>query len=189
MLFRSVDFPDSVKALQKNWIGRKTWYDINYKVENSDTVITVSTTRPDTQFGSTFVVIAPDSEILEGLMSDIPKENIQEVKRYVSECKESSEEERQSSDSEKSGVFTGLYCVNSITSQRLPIWVANFVLTSVGTGAVVGVPAHDKRDFEFASRYGIPVVRVIEGSNGDRSDISKAEEVYEDEGRVLALAF
>ncbi len=184
-----VDFPDSVKALQKNWIGRKTWYDINYKVENSDTVITVSTTRPDTQFGSTFVVIAPDSEILEGLMSDIPKENIQEVKRYVSECKESSEEERQSSDSEKSGVFTGLYCVNSITSQRLPIWVANFVLTSVGTGAVVGVPAHDKRDFEFASRYGIPVVRVIEGNNGDRSDISKAEEVYEDEGRVFSSGF
>jgi len=184
-----VNFPDSVKALQRNWIGRKSWYDINYKVENSDTVITISTTRPDTQFGSTFVVIAPDNEILEGLMNSMPKENQEEVKRYILECKQKSEEERVGVDSEKSGVFTGIYCKNSITDQRLPIWVADFVLTSVGTGAVVGVPAHDQRDFEFASKYGIPVIRVIESKNGNRSEISKVEDVYEDEGRVFNSGF
>jgi len=184
-----VDFPDSVKALQRNWIGRKTWYDIKYKVENSDTVLTVSTTRPDTQFGSIFVVIAPDSEILEGLMKDMPKENRGKVKEYISECKKKSEEERVGVGSEKSGVFTGMYCINSMTNQRLPIYAANFVLTTVGTGVVVGVPAHDQRDFEFASKYGIPVVRVIEGKNGDRSEVSKLEDVYEDEGRVFNSGF
>ena len=184
-----VDFPASVKALQRNWIGRKTWYDIEYSVEGSDTVITVSTTRSDTQFGSTFVVVAPDSEVLEGLVGDIPEENMQSVKEYVLESKKRTEEERLDNDSEKSGVFTGLYCLNSITQERLPIWVADFVLSTVGTGAVVGVPAHDGRDFEFATKYGLPIIRVIEGPNGDRSDITDVESVYVDEGVVFNSGF
>ena len=184
-----VDFPDSDKALQRNWIGRKTWYDIEYRVEDSDTVLTVSTTRPDTQFGSTFVVIAPDSEILEDLMGSMTHEIKANVKEYINQSSKISEEDRVDTNSEKSGVFTGLYCVNSISNKRLPIWVANFVLSSVGTGCVVGVPAHDERDFQFASKYGIPIVRVIEGENGDRSDISKLESVYEGEGTVFNSEF
>ena len=184
-----VDYPESVKALQRNWIGRKSWYDIKYKVEGSDIVLTVSTTRPDTQFGSTFVVVAADSEALKQLMSIIPKEKIDEVKKYITKSMSKSDEEREDKDSEKSGVFTGLYCVNSITNKRLPIWVADFVLSTVGSGAVVGVPAHDERDFQFAQKYGLPVIRVIEGENGDRSPIDTLDKVYTGEGIVFNSGF
>ncbi len=184
-----VEYQDSVKALQRNWIDRKVWYDIKYKVENSEEVLTISTTRPDTQFGSTFVVVAPENEVLDRLKKIMPKESIKEIERYIEESKSKSVEEREYGDSEKSGVFTGLYCINSITKERLPIWVADFVLTTVGTGVVVGVPAHDERDFQFAQKYGLPVIRVIEGSNGDRSEIDALEKVYTDEGMVFNSGF
>jgi leucyl-tRNA synthetase len=183
-----VDYEDSVKALQKNWIGRKTWYDITYHVIDTKESVTVSTTRPDTQFGATFVVIAPESDSLESLLRYIPKGNIKKVKEYIQESKLKTEEERVSDESEKTGVFTGLYCKNSITGTRLPIWVANFVLASVGTGCVVGVPAHDTRDFQFAMKYDLPVIRVI-GNNGDRSVIDCLEKVYEGEGEVFNSGF
>ena len=184
-----VSYPDSAKALQRNWIGKKTWYDINYKVENSDVVLTVSTTRPDTQFGSTFVVIAPESEKLQQLMSVMDDRTRGEVERYIEQSKKKDIKERESGKSEKSGVFTGLHCTNSITGRSLPIWVADFVLTTVGTGAVVGVPAHDSRDYQFASKYGLSIVRVIESLNGDRSDIKRVEDVYEEEGVVFNSEF
>ena len=184
-----VNYEESVKILQRNWIDRKTWYDIQYKVEGMDIVITVSTTRPDTQFGSTFVVIAPDSDLLKGLMSSMSAQNIEVVQKYIEKSKEKSIEEREYSDSEKSGVFTGLYCVNSITGERLPIWVADFVVAAVGTGAVVGVPAHDERDFQFATKYNIPIKRVIEGPEGDRSEIDSLEKVYTGEGQVYNSGF
>lgn len=184
-----VNFPDSVKALQRNWIGRKTWYDIKYTVENSDIELTVSTTRPDTQFGSTFVVIAPESEKLKELQSLMSEENRSAVKKYIEESSRKNISERESGESEKSGVFTGLYCVNSITGGKLPIWVADFVLTTVGTGVVVGVPAHDGRDFQFASKYNLPIIRVIEGPNGDRGDVKSLENVYEEDGIVYNSGF
>ena len=184
-----VDFPDSVKALQRNWIGKKTWYDIKYEVEGSQEVLTVSTTRPDTQFGSTFVVISPESDTLKRLLKVMRKSERKNVEEYIKISKSKSPEEREFGDSEKSGVFTGLYCLNSITSQRLPIWVADFVLTTVGTGTVVGVPAHDERDFQFASKYGLPVIRVIEGPDGDRSEVSSLEKVYTQEGSVFNSDF
>jgi len=184
-----VNFQDSVKALQRNWIDKKTWYDIKYKVENSNEVLTVSTTRPDTQFGSTFVVIAPDSDILERLKGNISQERIGEVEKYIQQSKQKNTEERENSQSEKSGVFTGFYCLNSITNDRLPIWVADFVLTTVGTGVVVGVPAHDQRDFQFAAKYGLPIKRVIEGENGDRSEVNSLEKVFTQEGKVFNSGF
>ena len=122
-------------------------------------------------------------------MSIIPKEKIDEVKKYITKSMSKSDEEREDKDSEKSGVFTGLYCVNSITNKRLPIWVADFVLSTVGSGAVVGVPAHDERDFQFAQKYGLPVIRVIEGENGDRSPIDTLDKVYTGEGIVFNSGF
>ncbi len=184
-----VSFPDSVKSLQRNWIGRKTWYDIEYEVENSDKVIRVSTTRPDTQFGATFVVIAPEHEILNDLYKVMSKENISLVKEYVKESLKRSDLERVSESKTKTGVFTGIYCTNSISGERLPIYIADFVLATVGTGMVVGVPAHDERDFEFAQKFGIPVKRVIEGPDGDRSSIEKLEDVYAEEGKVFDSGF
>lgn len=185
----SVNFPDSVKALQRNWIGRKTWYDIKYKIENSDEMITVSTTRPDTQFGSSFVVIAPEHEIVNKLLKIVPDNIRMDVEEYISNSLKKSELERISEVREKSGVFMGIYCINSISGARLPIYIADFVLASVGTGIVVGVPAHDERDFEFATKFGLPVKRVIEGPNGDRSDIDSLEKIYTGEGRVFDSDF
>lgn len=184
-----VDYIDSVKALQRNWIGRKIWYDIDYKIEGTDEVVRVSTTRPDTQFGATFVVIAPEHQIIEKIIEKMPKENRGDVLEYIEKSKEKTEIERLNETREKTGVFTGLYCINSITSTRMPIYVTDFVLTTVGTGMVVGVPAHDSRDFEFAQKFNLPVVRVIEGENGGRSEIKKIEDVYEDDGIVYNSNF
>lgn len=185
----NVQYEESVKTRQRNWIGKKDWYDINYPVEGTDEVITVCTTRPDTQFGATFVVIAPDHEIVERLMKYIPKENIQDVKKYIDETKKKSDLERISEGRKKTGVFTGLYCKNSISGASLPIYLTDFVLASVGTGMVVGVPAHDMRDYDFAEKFNLPVKRVIAGPNGERNEITKRDDVYEDYGTVFNSGF
>jgi leucyl-tRNA synthetase len=184
-----VDFPDSVKALQRNWIDKKTWYDIEYKVEYTSEVLTVSTTRPDTQFGSTFVAVSPENDIVNRLLGYIPKERVKEIEEYIINAGKKSIEQRESPNSEKTGVFTGLYCINSITEEKLPIWIADFVLTTVGTGVVVGVPAHDERDFQFAIKYGLPIKRVIEDPRGDRSEVFSLENVYSKEGIVYNSSF
>ncbi len=184
-----VEFEESVKVLQRNWIGKKTWYDIKYDVKDTDESITVSTTRPDTQFGATFVVLAPESEALQKLKKYIPRDRIEEVEEYVSKGVKKTEEERVDAESEKSGVFTGLYCKNSISNSLLPIWIADFVLTTVGTGSVVGVPAHDSRDFQFANKYNLPVIRVIEGEDKSRAEVTSLEDVYEGEGVVFNSGF
>lgn len=183
------EYWDSVKARQRNWIGRKVWYDIEYEVEDTDIKLKVSTTRPDTQFGSTFVVVAPDAAIVSDLLKYIPEQKRPSVIEYIESSVKKTEEERISGEGEKTGVDTGLVCKNSITGDSLPIFLASFVLSTVGTGMVVGVPAHDKRDFEFATKYDIPVIRVIEGPGGDRNKIDSVEKVYEDEGIVYGSEF
>ena len=182
------DYLESIKASQRNWIGRKPWVDINYQVENSKEVITVSTTRPDTQFGASFVVIAPEHEILDRLVDKMPEKNRKEVLEYKEKVKNKSDLDR-ITGSKKSGVFTGLYCINSISDVRLPIYAADFVLTTVGTGMVVGVPAHDKRDFEFTQLFDLPVKRVVVEEDGDDSVIDSLEKVYEGEGTVIDSGF
>ena len=183
------NYVESVKSRQRNWIGRKTWYDIDYKVENTDEIVKVSTTRPDTQFGASFVVIAPDHEIVGKLLQYIPEDKKADVEKYIAETKRKSDLERVTGEKEKSGVFTGLYCLNGMTGAKLPIYLADFALSTVGTGMVVGVPAHDKRDFEFATKFGLPVTRVIEGLGGDRTVIDLLEKVYEGDGRVYGSGF
>jgi leucyl-tRNA synthetase len=183
------DYWESVKIRQRNWIGKKTWYDIEYKIEDTDEKVLVSTTRPDTQFGSTFVVIAPEHEVVEELKKHMDNKTKKRVEEYQEESRKKSELDRISDTREKSGVATGLYCKNSITNKSLPIYLADFVLTTVGTGMVVGVPAHDKRDFEFAQKFNLPVIRVVESEDGDRSPITSVEEVYEGEGKVFNSGF
>jgi leucyl-tRNA synthetase len=183
------DYWESVKVRQRNWIGRKTWYDIEYEVEGTDEKIEISTTRPDTQFGSTFVVIAPEHEVVEKLKEYMDEDVVKEVEKYQEESRKKSELERISEIKEKTGVKTGLSCKNSITGVSMPIYLADFVLTTVGTGCVVSVPAHDKRDFEFAQKFNIPVIRVIEGPDGERSEITTVDEVYEGEGNVFNSGF
>jgi leucyl-tRNA synthetase len=122
-------------------------------------------------------------------MDKMPKENREEVKEYIEQAKKKSEIERLDETREKTGAFTGLYAINSITDERMPIYAADFVLTTVGTGMVVGVPAHDRRDFEFAQKFELPVIRVIESEQGDRSEIEKVDEVYEEEGKVYNSGF
>jgi leucyl-tRNA synthetase len=183
------DYWESVKIRQRNWIGKKTWYDIEYKIEGTDEKVLVSTTRPDTQFGSTFVVIAPEHEVVEKLKRHMDEKTKKKIEEYQEESRKKSELDRISDQKEKSGVATGLYCKNSITGELLPIYIADFVLTTVGTGMVVGVPAHDKRDFEFAQKFKLPVIRVIESEDGNRETVKKVEDVYEGEGKVFNSGF
>lgn len=184
-----VDYLESVKIRQRNWIGKKTWYDIKYKIVGAEEYIEVSTTRPDTQFGSTFVVVAPEHPIVEKLLQIASEDKKGEIERYREESRRKTEIERVSESKEKTGVDTGLRCVNSMTGRDLPIYLADFVLASVGTGMVVGVPAHDKRDFDFAKKFNIPVKRVIESTDGERSEPTKVEEVYEEYGKCFNSEF
>lgn len=183
------EYWESVKTRQREWIGKKTWYDIEYRVEGTDEKLLVSTTRPDTQFGSTFVVIAPEHEVVEKLKQFMDPKVKKEVEEYQKESGKKSELERIATTREKSGVSTGLSCLNSIAGKDLPIYIADFVLSTVGTGMVVGVPAHDKRDFEFAQQFDLPVIRVVESEDGDRQEVNSVEKVYEGEGSVFNSGF
>ncbi len=187
-----VDWSDSIKTMQRNWIGHKTGINITYKVVNAKTEeeITVFTTRPDTNFGATFIVLAPEHPFVQKVMSQeiVPKNDSshwQAVEHYVQKALSKSELERKEEGRLKTGAFTGLYVVNPLNKQKLPIWVSDFVLAGFGTGAVVGVPGHDRRDFEFAKEFKLPIVRVVVGADGDTSPITKPEQVQEKAGEMI----
>ena len=179
---KGLDWPTGILEMQKNWIGRKEGIDITYNIEGMSETVTCFTTRPDTNFGATFVVIAPEHPLVSTL--DKP-----DVKEYVGTVLAKTERERLSDGKKKTGVFTGLYAINKLNGRRMPIWISDFVLMNVGTGAVVGVPGHDKRDFEFAQAMGMPVVRVVVGSNGDTSDITRLQQVQEETGTMINSEF
>lgn len=190
--FDKVDWPESSKTKQKNWIGRKNWIDITYKIDNTKEKMVVSTTRPDTNFGATFVVLAPEHPVVNKIIGGkfkTDKEKISEIEKYVTQTKKKSELERVSEGRKKTGVFTGLYAVNSLNDYKMPIWITDFVLATVGTGAVVGVPGHDMRDFEFATQFKLPIIRVVVGSDGDTSEITKPSQVQEEEGKMINSDF
>ncbi len=155
---KEVDYPEKVKAQQINWIGKSYGTEINFKVENLDEKIKVFTTRADTIFGVTAVVLTPEHSLTEKL---ITKENREKVEKYIKEAKKKSDFEREKLEKEKTGVFTGSYCINPANNEKVPIWIGDYVIAAYGGGAVMVVPAHDYRDYNFAKIYGLPIIKVV----------------------------
>ena len=155
---KDLDWPESTKKVQENWIGRSEGALVKFKVDNSDIEFNVFTTRPDTLYGVTYVVIAPEADIVNKITTP---ENKEAVENYKIEASKSSEIERLATDREKTGVFTGAYAINPMNNEKVPIWIADYVLEDYGTGCVMAVPAHDERDHEFAKKYNLPIKQVI----------------------------
>ena len=180
-----VNWPNSVRVGQNNWIGKKEGIDITYKIEGSDEQVTVFTTRPDTNFGATFIALAPEHELVSKITKPEQKEA---VESYVKEAGKKTQLERQE-EKQKTGAFTGSFAINELTGYKMPIWVSDFVLLGFGTGALVGVPAHDMRDFEFAKKFDLKIKRVVVGKDCDTSEITKAEQVQEEAGVMVNSDF
>ncbi|WIK67239.1 leucine--tRNA ligase [Globicatella sanguinis] len=155
-----VDWPESIKAMQRNWIGKSEGAMVTFKIKDSDHDFKIYTTRPDTLFGASYTVLAPEHELVKLITTPDQQEA---VEAYLKEVETKSELDRTSLNKDKTGVFTGAYAINPVNGQEIPIWVADYVLSSYGTGAVMAVPAHDERDFEFASKHQLPITRVVEG--------------------------
>lgn len=156
--FSTIDWPERVKLLQTNWIGRSEGASVKFHTETGDT-IEVFTTRPDTLWGATFMVLAPEHPLVDKLTSP---EQRAAVEAYKQEAARQSDIQREATDKEKTGVFTGGYAINPVTGERIPVWIADYVLMTYGTGAIMAVPAHDQRDFEFARKYGLEIRPVIQ---------------------------
>ena len=152
-----LDWPESIKLLQRNWIGRSTGAEVRFTCGSH--VITVYTTRPDTLFGATYMVLSPEHELVDAITTPEQKEAVDAYKKV---CAEKSDLERTDLSKEKTGVFTGAYAVNPVNGEQIPIWIADYVLTGYGTGAIMAVPAHDERDFEFATKFGLPIIQVVQ---------------------------
>ena len=187
------DFIDKVKQAQINWIDRKEWIDITYDIDGIGDKVTVATTRPDTNFGATFIVLAPEHQLVNKLLKGEIKtnEDLNKIKSYVVKARNKSDLERQQEviGRDKTGVFTGLYAINQLTGYKMPIWITDFVLSTVGTGAVVGVPGHDVRDFEFAKQFGLKIIRVVVGSDGKTGLVENKDDVQEKEGKMINSGF
>jgi leucyl-tRNA synthetase len=175
-------WPDKIRTMQRNWIGRSEGVTFSFDVEKLAERISVYTTRVDTLFGVTYLALAPEHPIVEKILEHHPNHRAQ-IAAFAASLKNKSELER-TSLMEKSGVFTGAYALNPLSHERVPIWVTNYVLAEYGTGAVMGVPAHDERDFEFAKKMGLPIARVIEDPNGE-NDLPPVE-AYVEDGRLMA---
>ncbi|MHC4573709.1 MAG: leucine--tRNA ligase [Planctomycetota bacterium] len=154
-----VDWPESIKKLQIDWIGKSIGAEVDFKVDGFDDVIRVFTTRPDTLFGATYMVLAPEHTLVDKITSDTKK---QEVDMYRQEAARKSDLDRTDLAKEKSGVFTGAHAINPVNNEKIPIWISDYVLISYGTGAIMSVPAHDERDFEFAHKFDLPIIPVVE---------------------------
>ena len=163
-----VDFLEKIKVQQKNWIGRSEGAEVNFKIANMDKNLTVYTTRPDTLFGATYMVISPEHPILKELEDKI--ENLDEVQEYQKQASLKSAFERSELNKEKTGVeIKGIKAINPLTDKEIPIWISDYVLITYGTGAIMAVPAHDTRDYEFAKKFNLPIVQVVDGDNVDLS--------------------
>ena len=161
-----LDWPDSTKEIQRNWIGKSIGANVIFKVNNSDFSFTVFTTRCDTLFGATYCVLAPEHELVEKITT---KEQKDLVNEYIEVCSHKSEVERIDLSKEKTGVFTGSYAINPVNNKLIPIWISDYVLSTYGTGAIMAVPAHDERDYEFAKRFGLEIIPVLDGGNVNES--------------------
>ncbi len=181
-----LDWSDGVKALQRNWIGRSTGAEVDFVIEgDGDAKLRVYTTRPDTLFGATYMVIAPEHPYVNDLVTE---ENREEADEYRLQAASKSDLDRMELAKEKTGVFTGSFAINPVNNERIPIWIADYVLISYGTGAIMAVPAHDERDFEFAKQFGIPIRCVVDpgetASDGDEAVLA-GEEVFSGSGVAI----
>ena len=172
----ALDWTEMVKTMQKNWIGRSVGAEVEFAVSGQDSKITVFTTRPDTLFGATYVALAPEHPLIPQLVNSDTREK---VEAYIQASQQKSDVERQE-NKEKTGVFTGSYVINPVNGQKLPIWVADYVLGGYGTGAVMAVPAHDERDFAFAEKFDLPIIQVI-----DKPEHSADAGCYSGEGELI----
>lgn len=163
---KTVDYPSRIADQQINWIGRSKGAEIDFVIDGSDETVRVFTTRPDTLFGATFLVLAPEHSLVPSITTTDQKPH---VNSYIHAAQSKSEIERQDANREKTGVATGAYAVNPATGKKIPIWIADYVLTGYGTGAIMAVPAHDERDFAFAEKYQLPIVRVVQNDAPDES--------------------
>ena len=170
-----LDWSDAIKAMQRNWIGRSKGAEISFAVAETSSEITVFTTRPDTLFGATFIVLAPENPLVVLIAT---REQNDAVHEYVSAAQAKNDIERQETDREKTGVFTGAYAINPINGAKLPIWIADYVLAGYGTGAIMAVPGHDERDHEFAQKFELPITRVVKNEAPDY-------ECTHDEGEMI----
>ena len=167
-----IDWPESTKDIQRYWIGKSIGAEVIFKVKDSDKDFTVFTTRCDTLYGATYCVLSPEHPLISEITTSEKKE---EVEKYINESKSKSELERTGTNGGKTGVFTGAYAINPVNNKEIPIWISDYVLMSYGTGAIMAVPAHDERDYEFARKFNIPVIEVLKGG-----DITK--EAYTKDG-------
>ncbi|MGF2079306.1 leucine--tRNA ligase [Enterococcus casseliflavus] len=161
-----VDWPESIKEMQRNWIGRSVGANVTFKVAGMEKDFTVFTTRPDTLFGATYAVLAPEHELVAQITTPEQKAAID---AYVEEASKKSDLNRTDLAKEKTGVFTGTYAINPVNGKEIPIWIADYVLASYGTGAIMAVPAHDERDHEFAKTFGLEIIPVLAGGNVEES--------------------
>ena len=175
-----IDWPESTKEIQRNWIGKSEGAEVVFKVYGSDDLeFTVFTTRPDTLFGATYCVLAPELDLVNKITTDSQKD---EVEKYKIDAASKSDLERTELNKDKTGVFTGSYAINPVNGKKIPIWISDYVLSTYGTGCIMAVPAHDQRDYEFASKFGIEIIPVLEGG-----DISK--EAFVGDGKHINSGF
>lgn len=161
-----LDWPSSTIQMQRNWIGKSQGVEVDFKIENTDKKFSVFTTRVDTLYGCTYVVLAPEHPLVKEITTEDQKES---VENYINECQRKSDLERTSLNKEKTGVFTGSYAINPVNGKKVPVYIGDYVLGSYGSGAVMAVPAHDERDYAFALKHNLPIIEVVKGG-----DISKA---------------
>lgn len=184
----SLDWPEGIKEMQRNWIGRSTGAEVDFPVENSDEKITVFTTRPDTLFGATYMVLSPEHPLVEKLTTPSRKS---EVEEYIKAASLKSDLERTDLSKEKTGVFSGSYAINPVNLQKIPVWIADYVLMGYGTGAIMAVPAHDTRDFEFAQKFNLPIVCIMDPDTSDaeqRKRVLEGHECWTEDGRYINSA-
>ena len=179
--FEGIDWPEAIKAMQTNWIGRSEGASVVFRTE-ADDEIEVFTTRPDTLWGATFMVLAPEHPLVDSLTSEEQRDSV-EAYRTASAAR--SEIERMETEREKTGVFTGGFAINPVNGERIPVWIADYVLLSYGTGAIMAVPAHDERDFEFARKMDLPIIPVIRPSGGEALDGAIMAEAYVGPGLMV----
>lgn len=174
-----LDWPESIKDMQRNWIGRSEGAHVNFEIDGHDESFTVFTTRPDTLFGATYAVLAPEHSFVEKITTVEQKDA---VNAYINEIKHKSDLERTELSKEKTGVFTGAFAINPVNGEKMPIWIADYVLVTYGTGAIMAVPAHDERDYEFAQKFDLPIKEVVSGG-----DVTK--EAYTGDGEHVNSDF